>query len=289
MSELYKNYQFRMDSHSDKCFLEQLHESDLFDIDLLNKLIGSIIIHTKDIYTTNKSLNYKKINTLQWQMFDVCIHSYCEISCHFDTNDGWEIKNLPSNYWVHTDRLRKVIELFARGNYRSIEGYEKYLSKLMNTSNNNSRKLKILRPNQTNTTKPKQNIISELHKNYQFGMNIHSDKCFLEQLHESDLFDIDLLNKLIQSITIYTKEIYTNNIPLNYEKINTLHWQMFDVCIQTYHEISSHFDTNEGKEIKNLPLNHWIYTERLRIVIEFFANGDYESIEDFEDDLGKLM
>ena len=110
MNEINRNFPW-CDEHSDESFLGILHEEDKWSDSEYFKL-------ENDLYAL--SVKYNDSETLPrevvWRVMRVFSHSMLLLGCHFNPNDGFEIKNLNSeDIRERTERLQNMFEGFFQG------------------------------------------------------------------------------------------------------------------------------------------------------------------------------
>lgn len=135
--------------------------------------------------------------------------------------------------------------------------------------------------------------MTELEKNYNFTLDHTTTKCFLEQLHENMFFDPKLLNDLIKYIILLIEGYKREDRKENLQRDLSIQWQMHEVYTWTIEHLNWHYNPADGYKIKNnskeKSCEYMIYVNRLRFVIKCFHFQDYQSILDYEDELGKLV
>ena len=111
------------------------------------------------------------------------------------------------------------------------------------------------------------------------------ENSFIGELHENSLFNLTLYDELLNGII----KIIENHDKLNDKDNVQITFQLFEIYSYTLKSFIWHHKKDDLFEIKNYEdMFDDNYIERLEFIIKCFLKKDYQSIMDYEDEIGEL-
>jgi len=111
------------------------------------------------------------------------------------------------------------------------------------------------------------------------------ENSFLYKLHESSEFSIDMLEKITGEIV----ELVKRSVDLSDLDIILYSQALFFIYKMATTNIIYHFNPNDLYRVNDLDKDYQLYLDRFSFSLEMFLKRDYESINDYVDELGSLV
>jgi hypothetical protein len=107
MNHIFRNFS-KCEGYSEDSFLGKFHENNIWDDDEYFKLEEAIFEVSKE-YQGMKNIP----RDIAWPLMQIYSYLMISLGCHFDENDGFEIKNITHDqFHARRERVKLVFEGF---------------------------------------------------------------------------------------------------------------------------------------------------------------------------------